>query len=248
MDGVSLKPSDFRESTFLDDVDVIIKECRFTLFDFNGAIEEAVPCLKVEFETEDGTIVSQHYGAGFSSEEWQPSEDGHRLVPCSTHTQMSAGNNCSLFIQSLVNSGFDEDKIENDVTIFEGLNVHVAQMAAPRRKKKADDDDKVRTILLVTGINEDATKAKSKAGSAKKSSKKGKAPKSDDSSDVEFVTDWLIGKLGDGAINKSDLPALAFKDSGIPANKKSMTVKLVFSDDFLNSGPWTFDGKEVKLG
>src|SRR6185436_11356243 len=99
--AVSLKPKDaIQGGGLLDDADVLIKECRFKLWDYNGSIPNPIFALGVVFEGEDGSTVEQFYSAG-DTKHYVPSQDGKRAQAVGTQTGLNEGTNAMMFLASL---------------------------------------------------------------------------------------------------------------------------------------------------
>ena len=49
----------------------------------------------------------------------------------------------------MVNAGFPEDKIGNDISVFDGLGAHVNQVAQPKRPGLKKPETEGKTYLLV---------------------------------------------------------------------------------------------------
>lgn len=151
--GISLKPSDATQGGGLfDDVDVLVKEVRTALWDYNGQIQVPVPALKVTFAREDGEF-QQHYSAG-DAKNFVPSQDGKRFIPVGNSTGINESTNAMAFLMSFVNSGFPENKIGEDVSVFEGTICHVGNVPQKERKGLVQDPNKKKgTVLVVNKIH-----------------------------------------------------------------------------------------------
>lgn len=271
--GVSLKPSDaVAGGIMLDDVDVLIKRCRFRLWDYNGTIPTPVLGLSVTFEDEnDGSESEQVYSAG-DTKFFVPSEDGSEATPVGTHTNLQDSTNAMAFLVSMVNAGFPEDKIADKVSIFEGSRVHVKQQPQPKRKGLVGAKEN-KNILLVSKINSypwDKAAAKPKAapamgktagapamgtaGPAPVQTAQAAAPAATggngEATDLQTrATEMMIGILSakGGTILKTQIAQEAFKILAADPQRNQL-VQLVYSDAFLKAGPWQFDGQTVSFG
>jgi len=252
--GVSLKPSTYSEGAgLLDDEDVIIKEARFTQFDYNGKLP-AVPAAELTLDRGDGDTTKQYYSVGKTSD-WAPSEDGKTLSAIGKATALVKSSNWAFFVTALVNAGFPENRIEADISIFEGLEAHVIRAAAPERKgiiKKEKEFEA--TILVVDKIHkypwEKATKATTGRGKGKAAATTKDSPT--DSKIEEQTTEFVMSVLAENpdGIEKKKLPQMAFaKLKDIPPTDRNKIVKLVFSDEYLSSTPfWVYaDGMITPL-
>ena len=120
--GASLSPSTYVEGGgLLNDVNVKWKECRFELWDYQGTQPNAVPALKVTMEVEDmEEPVDQYFSAG-SARDWIPSKDGRKLMSAGVARGINKTSNLAILINSLIEAEFPPDRIEEDCTVFEGL-------------------------------------------------------------------------------------------------------------------------------
>jgi len=276
MEGLSLRPSDAQQGGFLDDADVTLKALRFVTWDYQGKAPVSV-ALKVDMEDDAGATHEQYYSAGDPSK-MQPSPDGKAIVPMAGATGLNVNTNCIAFISSLVNAGFPEDKILNDISIFEGMYAHVNQVAQPKRPgiKAREGERADKTYLLVTKINRmpwEKVAAKPAAGAPVARPTPGprpvaapaaappaaapSAPVAAASGNGDALTAkaraTVVGILAEkgGAVPKSSLPTEAFRALSNDPDRNAI-VTLVFQDGFIAAavaeGAFAFDGTNVLLG
>jgi hypothetical protein len=177
---LSLRPSTFSQGGLIDDIDVLIKRARFVPYDFEGAVDPPATCLLLEMEDNDGNVHPQYFSAG-SPEYFVPSVDpkneelnGITIVPVGDKKALNGGTNCAILINSLVNAGFPEDKLESgDVRELEDTKVHVNRVPAPKRNnlpKKPGQKDRDPMVMVVTAIihlpGEGGAAAKKSSGTA----------------------------------------------------------------------------------
>ena len=247
--GASLRPSDAASGIMLDDVDVTLENLRFTDEPPQG-YQHGSLFLEVSFSGKDIENTSQHYSAG-SLDRFIPSDDGLRAVPAdeddyeedgSPSISLVKSTNAILFLKSIVDNGFDEEKIGDEVDVFEGINVHLRQVPQPKRSGLDSDDKKPGLILLVTKINALAGEKKAKG--------KGKARKAkpvEVSGDVtEKATDTVIAAVAasENGLKKKELLVEIFKALA-KDDDRTAVVQLVKSDEFLESGPWTYEDGDL---
>jgi len=246
-----LSPGSFVEGGgLLDDVDVIFKAVRFTTWDYNGKVPVAVPAIKATMEVVDGETVEQYWSIG-AAKDWSPSEDGKTLVAVGRSTNLVSSANGAILLTSLVNAGFPEDKLIDDISVVEGLEAHVVRVPAPVRvglKKAARADGKVfdDTVLVVGTINKLPWDKKAKGS---KSGKKAGGASEDVQAKATEILMNLLAENPDG-IAKQSIPGLAFKAISDTDADRNEIVKLVFDDAFLSSDavPWTYENGTVTLG
>lgn len=264
-----LAPENQQEATgLLNDVDVKFAEVRVVTWDYNGKVPSPVPALKVTMELEDGSMQDQYYSLGKATD-WQPNEDGTTIVAVGKATGIANNSNSALLINSLVNAGFPENKITDDVRCFEGMVAHMSRIPAPKRggmPKAPREDGKVYedTVLVAETIisfpwDKKAPAGKPKtagAGVAKPTTAKPAATTAaSDEGEVNEVdtrcAEVLLEILGENpnGVGKSQLPGLALKKVGKEANK-NLIVTRIFQEAFLNAEgqPWTFANGKVTMG
>lgn len=237
--SLSLKKSKQQAGGFLDDVDVTLTRLRFEPFDYNGNIPDPVPALKVTMTTEDGEEREQYYSAG-SFDRVKIRKDGKALDPAdeSEAEGLSKSSKAGKFLASLMDAGFDEDKVDEEVDVFEDLVVHVQNKPWKGFNSKEGD-----TILLVTKIKgageEEAAPAKGKPA-AGKGAKTG-ADSIKDKTAKLIVT--LLETADKNKIPKSKISTLVFKAAKKDPDVKKMT-ELALDDEFLGADdqPFDFDG------
>ena len=250
--GISLKPSALIELTgLIGDEDIIIKEARFEMFDYNGKRAPS-PAARFCLDRGDGEEVQQYFSLGKATD-WLPSDDGKTLTPVGKATGLANSSNWAIFVTALVNAGFPENKIEDDITCFEGLEGHVDRIPAPERKGLVNKKEDA-TVLVMTKIHKLPWEKKGKKGSgssSSKSSSNGKNSPSSSSDTGSAVTgkasSFILGVLAkypDG-IEKSLLPTEAFSMLKDDPDRNAI-VKLIFEDEFLNSSEnWKLEGGKV---
>jgi len=241
--GVSLDPSTFTEGTgLLNDVDAEWKECKFVMWDYNKRIREEVPALMVALQTDD-ELVEQYWSAG-NAKDWVPSSDGKRLLPIGLATTINKASNMAHLMGSLVEAGFPRDKIQDDISVFEGMLTHMIRIPAPKRpglKKapRADGREYEETILVVDSIKKMPWEAEEKAAAK---GKKGPPKGAREGDPVYEKAVETVGKIlkEHGPVDKKQLASLAFNELKTDADRNAI-VQLVYKDDFLQGGPWQFE-------
>lgn len=254
-------PSTFTEgSGLLDDVDVTFKEVRVAMFDYNGTVAVPVPALRIQMELEDGSGHEQYYSMGKASD-WQPNEDGTSVVAVGKATGIASSSNAAVLLASMVNNGFPENRITDDVRCFEGMKAHMSRIAAPKRSgitkaPRADGRVFEDTVLVVGSIislpgEKKAAPPKGKPNTATATQAKSATATAAtevvedlDSKCTEVLME-ILAENPDG-VSKSMIPKLAFPKVGAMKDKNKIITRM-FADDFLNNGPWTFEGGKVSL-
>jgi len=145
--GISLKPSEMLSGGLLQDVDVRVTKSVAAIYDYNGKAQKPALAIHMTMVPVDGGEPTEQYYSAGSLDYFAPSEDdstpltelgdeGKYIVNAegSTATALSKSSNFAFFLQELVNAGFSEDRISSDVSVFEGMVMHVVRKSAPKRE------------------------------------------------------------------------------------------------------------------
>lgn len=253
--GVGFRPTDFTDGGgLLDNADVEWKKCEFVMWDYNGNGPQT-PALKIEMDHE-GTDVEQFFSAG-KSEDWMPSKDGTKLIPIGNATGINRKSNLAILINSLIDAGFPEDKIEDDCSVFEGLKCHMVRKPAEKRtgmQQTPRKDGKVYdpTNLVVDEIQQLPWEKKGK-GTAKAKPAAEENTEDEGSEEESSVEEEAIGAIMEvleanpKGIDKKKLAAQVFTKVKASKNRNAIS-QLVYKDEFLASGPWSFDKAKGVVG
>jgi hypothetical protein len=162
----SLLPGNADVSAYLDGVEATIVSCRAATTDYDGKVTPAVPAIAVQFHVDsfaaDKQPRIQHYSAG-NPEHRIPSDDGKRFKVFGNKKGLPKDSNALQFVNSIVNAphvsgqgGFPQDRIGDDLSVFEGMRVKLRSEAQDKTRmvegQKKDDSKKERTIVLVDQI------------------------------------------------------------------------------------------------
>jgi len=247
-----LNPSEFVDGGMLNDIDVLFKSARFSMFDYGGKAE-AVPALKIELVPDGEDDVKEQYWSAGGADKWQPSEDGKRLLPIGSATHLNTNTNIYPLLKSLVDAGFPSDKLGDDISVLDGLKAHVTRIPITRNISRDDGAKKDQTVLIVSKIInlpwETSAKTTGKAGSKGKGGTKQAEATQDKGKDIsslarEFVEKLLSAELANGSttIPKRDVMTKCYKEHGLADDpNKAAITKLLVDDKFLK-GPWEVDG------
>lgn len=163
--AVSLLHTD--TSLFLDGAEVTVTSVRTGMWTYKGQ-RAGVPALLVQYTMTGAERQPeiQAYTVGNANDRY-PSDDGHRFHSA-TKQGLPSGCNGLRLLESFVAEGFPRDRVEQDVTVFDGCRVVLGAVARP---KTADDKTEgERTVLLVKKLL-----ALPEAASAVSAAPKGKA-------------------------------------------------------------------------
>lgn len=249
----------------LNDVNLKWTNVGFVLWDYNGKAPTNSPALKVTLVDEDGGESEQYWSAG-DAKNWVPSPDGKKLQSVSSVEKQNISTNMGILIKSLVDSGFDESLIGDDVSIFEGLVAHMIQVPAPKRggivarAPRADGRTFEATILVADSIvtMPGEKKAGARRGAVTKTptaSTRTAPAASDGELDATAVTTLKkilednLGTHPDGLL-KAELPRLVFNELRANKELRNSVTTLVNDDDFLvgrGEGVWEYTDGKVSL-
>ncbi len=247
--GVSLKPSDAASGIMLDDINALLASLRWTDEPPQG-YQHGSLFLVVSFTGKEIEDSSQHYSGG-SLDRLKPSDDGLRAVPADEDDYDEDDNptvslvkscNAILFLKSIVDNGFNEDDVEDEVDVFEGLDVHLRQVPQPKRSGLDAEGDKAKTILLVTKINAMAGEKKGKGKGKGKAAKAKAAPVEATEDMTKKAVDTVIAAVtaSDNGIAKKDMLVEAFKALAKDDDRNEV-IAIIKGSDFLENGPWTYE-------
>lgn len=245
--GIGLGPSTFVEGTgLISDVDAAFKEVEFVLWDYNGKIPEPAPALRALLGVE-GEEVEQYWSAG-SAREFVPSDDGKMLLPVGSQAGLNKNCNAVQLLQSIADAGFEdaEHKIEDDISIFEGMIAHVVRVPAPKRPglaKPARADGRVYEdqVLVVDSIIKLPWESeKGKKAAPKEETEAGPLEDKATATVLEVLEKHK-------SVDKKQL--VGFAHSVLKGDSdRSAIITMIYKDEFLKDGPWSFDDGVVSGG
>lgn len=162
MSPISLNPATFVEGGLVDDIDALILDSRFTLYDYEGKSEKGPGlCLGLEVQPldangqPDGKSFAQYYSAG-DKKYFTPSQDGSELVPVTDKTALNNQTNTAQFLASLITAGFPVNLLETGrATVLIGLKLHFMRQAQKKRaglSARPGKEEKESSILLCSRI------------------------------------------------------------------------------------------------
>jgi hypothetical protein len=264
--GALLNPASFAQGGLIDDVDVTVKASRFELYDYDGKSQQPTLALHWTLVDSDGLESEQYWSAG-DPKFFVPSKDGKEAIPVGSRTALAGGSNFAILISSLVNAGYPADDLGSDISVFEGMQVHVARVPQPKRSgiiNRGGENEREKTVLTVSKIINmpgeapvkkagaaaaKATPAAAKAGTpaaAKPAAaaKSAPAPAADTGDLDATLTDVTMEALAEagGSMTKKDLATIAFRAPAFTdAKSKAAAPKRAYADEFLTTGPWSYD-------
>ena len=246
--GASLSPESYMEGGgLINDVDVRWKECRFELWDYNGKVPVAVPALKVTMDVigdDEAVEVVQYFSAG-NAKDWTPSKDGRKLVSVGAASGITKTSNLAILITSLIEAKFPPDKIEEDCTIFEGMEAHMVRVKAPERKglvrtPRADGKEYESQNLVVDKILKFPWDKKVGKDTGKATEKESSGPSGEDMTDKAQNIIMEILEKNPKGLDKKKLTNAVFNALKTDSDRNEI-VKMVYDEEFLKTGPWSYE-------
>jgi hypothetical protein len=258
MSHVSLLPADAVEGAGLplDDVDVIIKEARFALWNYNNTQAEG-PALRVIFVDGEEKSHEQYFSAG-KIEKSVPSDDGKKLLPVSDASPkgLNKSTKAFTFLASLFNADPAVGTLlaDGDVSKLDGLRAHVIAAADKNDKgetiKNAKGYDRttivVSKIIALPGQTPKAAAAGKKAAAGAPAAPAAAAAAGNAELDAK-VAEIVLGVLAEqgGTVARLKLSPLVFKAAGKESNKQAIVTR-AFQEDFLKAN-FGYDGTNVSM-
>lgn len=253
--GLSLRPSTFTAGgSLIDDVDATVIRARFEMFDYGGKSDSVPsPTLMLILKDKEDVEHTQYYSAGDASR-FAPSEDnnadlnGINLVPLGDNSAMNGGCNAALLLNSLVQAGFPEDKLDSgDSRVLEGLVGHWNRVPQPKRSNlPKKEGQREAMILICSSIISLPGEAKPKPNAVKSGATAtkntpaaaalGATTVSDDLKD-EFTMELvgLFATEGVTSMKKVDVTKKLFGSIDKTNSNKSKLMSMATKDDVLKS-------------
>ncbi len=253
--GVSIRPSEFVEGGAVPvDRNLLWKECRFANFDYtkkDGTVVASTVSAKIVYQDDDGTEYTQHYSAGDPAR-FQPSKDGKTLEALTSSENLSKSSNYYILMNALINAGFPENRLGEDISVLDGLYTHNIGIPEPKRSglvREVAEGARERVISVPDSIIKLPWEGKA-AGVAKATPAKKAAaavPAEEDASAAEadvlaMVTEMLAGA---DKVTRQQVAAKAIRA------KNQLVAKLVFSPKFvevLTGAGFSLDGEDITTG
>ena len=176
---VSLNPETFTSGGLLDDVDVVVKDAAFLMWDYSGKVAVAVPALGITFrlvgeenDPDESKDHDQYYSCG-KPEDFAPTADGSALQIVGAKQSLNNNSNGGLFLASLVAVGVPKSVFEtNNIKALTGMRLHVNRVPAPERVGlEQREGQRKPEVLVATKLlalpGEGAGSAQSKSGLSK---------------------------------------------------------------------------------
>lgn len=261
----SLKPSEFTEGGAVPfDRDLLWKECRFAVFQYtqkdgspvmkdddSGPVESTA--IRVLYVDDDGAEYTQHYSVADPAR-FLPSEDGKTLEAQGEAVALSKSSNGFILLNALVNAGFPENKLGDDISVLDGLRTHNIAVPEPKRtglKTREREGGRERVLSVPSRVLQlpwEAEKGAAKKGAAKKAEPKKAAAKEEPPADEDNLTaavDLVLELLAEkDSVTRQQVATAAIRA------KKPAVGKVVFTADFaaaIEDAGCVVDGETISL-
>ncbi len=224
---ISIRPSDMVEGGAPVDRNMMVKSASFVVFAYTK--KDGSPALKPDgtpaktvaaalaLVEDDGNENLQHYSVG-DPERYAPSPDGKTLVsPTGNDININKSCNFHILMNALVNAGFPENKLDDDLSALNGLYAYWIGIPEPKRAglaRTAEQEARTRVIPVPSKI-EKLPWEKAKPGQKMPAAVTGTTKKAAGASadvlarTIEFV-DKVVGESG--SATRQELAARIFTD------------------------------------
>ena len=251
--GVSIRPSQFVEGGVVPvDRNLLWGPCRFNLFDYtkkDGTVVATTVAAKIHYKDDEGTEYDQEYSAG-DPKRFAPSADGKTLEALTSSENLSKSSNYYILMNALINAGFPENKLGEDISVLDGLYTHNIGIPEPKRSglvREVAEGARERVISVPDSIIQLPWEGKGKAALAKKAAAAAAAPTEEDAGAAEadalaMVTEMLASA---DKVTRQQVATKAIR------SKKQPVAKLVFSPKFaevLTGAGFVLNGEDITSG
>ncbi len=245
---VSIRPSDFVEGGAVPvDRNLLWKECRFANFDYvnkAGATVASTLAARITYQDDDGAEFIQHYSAADPAR-FQPSKDGKTLVAVGTAQAISKSSNFYLLMNALVNSGFPENRLSEDISVLDGLYAYHIGIPAPKRsglQSAAAEGDRERILSVPSQVLRLPGEVKGAKAPAKGKAAPVAAEEAEEDASAETLA--IVAALVEkgGKVTRQNVATQAIR------SKKPAVAKFVFTPEFqaaLMGNGYSLDGEEI---
>jgi len=250
--GVSIRPSEFVEGGAVPvDRNLLWKECRFNLFDYttkSGEVVATTVAARIKFVDDEGAEYAQQYSAG-DPNRFAPSADGKTLEALTSSENLSKSSNYYVLMNALINAGFPENKLGEDISTLDGLYTHNIGIPEPKRSglvREVKEGARERVISVPDSIIKLPWENKGgKAAPAKAKATAAPAEEDDGDADADALA-MVTEMLADAdKVTRQQVATKAIRSKNQPV------AKLVFSPKFaevLTGAGFALDGEDISAG
>ena len=129
---VSMNPESFEEGGgAIPSGNLLVKEARYEIFNYGGRAP-ATFAAKLVMLDDANQEYTQYYSGGDPGI-FQPSPDGKYAIPQGMTKSFRSSSNIALLFTEAVNAGFPQNRIEGDISVFDGWYVEFKEKAQPDR-------------------------------------------------------------------------------------------------------------------
>lgn len=130
--SASIKPSEMVEGGAVPvDQNLTIKAARFSFWDYNGKAPQTT-AARLDLVTDEGVEHTQYYSVS-SPDRFVPSQDGKSVVAVGSASSLSKSSTFAILMDNLVNAGFPENKLGDDISVLDGLYAYWIGVPEPKR-------------------------------------------------------------------------------------------------------------------
>lgn len=269
--SISLATKDFVQGGLLSDVDVLVKQAEFVVYNYDGkaTVKDPPLALKLVLSIADDESEHTEYITAGSSRDFvpNPEDDGNTIAPNGSAKNLRKGSNLFLFNESLEAAGFPQAKlVEGKAKNYEGVKFHLERRAAPKRQGLKDQSDTNEAgyektyvacqSLISTPWDKSGQKGKAVAAPKAKATA-APAPAADTDSDVdaevlakasEFAMTLLSDAVDAGKIKTAQYKMKLFKlMGGAGQEERNEMANVATSADVLGPMGWAIKGDEIVL-
>ena len=232
--GISLRPSEFVEGGAVPvDKNLTWEECRFVLFNYtkkDGTVVATTTAAQIKYKDDDGLEMEQQYSVS-SPERFIPSQDGKTLVAVGSSQSLSKSSNFYLLLNALINAGFPESKLEEDISTLDGMYTYNIGLPEPKRTglvRGTEEGTRERVLSVPSQILRLPWEKGAKGAKGAKATVESAA---DDEEVTALAVKFVGDHMDDGTTTRQKLAVAVFKDLAKDPNKDAI-AGLLFKPEF----------------
>lgn len=260
--GGSFLPSKQQKVLALDDVDVLVIQARIVPWDYGKGGEKGINTfVRLTLAVDGNTDPKLEYYSLGKDTVVAPSLDGKTPLPTrgpdgkvlanegyyfvgakKPLEGVPEGSVAGLLMADLVNAGFNEADMSNDIRFMEGVKFHAVQ-----KKGKTQGGDDKNHLLPSKYLGKGSVPAGIAVPAAASSPAAPGAPAGNGAVALariqELITNAIVAK--GGPITKGE--AVAFVSSNASAEEKNGLIALLLQEATLKAGPYKYDGTSLSF-
>lgn len=233
----SLNPENMTGGGAVADGEYTLAKLVVASFNYGGSGPESPACM-VTYRNDSGQEQEQAYTAGAQAE---MGRDGKSFV------SIAKSSNFAMWVASMIKAGFPQDKLGDDVTVFQGAKVHVSAVAQPKRAGLKDQAEGKTIVLVDKLISMPGAKTNAKAASPVNQD----AEPAGDEALITAVQEQLAkvegGQERGKLVTAIYLNAIRQKVNSADATAMKKTLTLDWLNENAEAGGWTVTGEVVSL-